>query len=861
MVVFKRLPLAKAIRHAFPAAVGRRSTCLARLAAAGLLCLAAPAMAQFPAQLELAHLDGSNGFALNGIGEFHSSGWSVSGAGDVNGDGVDDLVIGAPNADANGFSSGQGYVIFGGPGVGVGGVIELASLDGSNGFTLNGVGEGDYAGWSVSGAGDINGDGIDDLIIGARRANPYVIFGGPDVGAHGVFELSDLNGANGFALRGINPAFAFGQSVSGAGDVNGDGIDDIVIGEPAADPIGYFRGQSYVVFGGRNVGAGGVVDMGSLDGSNGFLLNGPFYGDGSGGSVSGAGDINGDGIDDLVISASGKFGKSHVVFGGPAVGAGGVIELRDLGANSGFAFYGGRSANDSAQHVSRAGDINGDGIDDLVIGAPFARPSWAEPWEHVDAGQTNVVFGGPDVGTGGLLRHWDLDGTNGFVLNGIKARDRTGRSVSGAGDINGDGIDDLVIGAYWADPNGRKSGQSYVFFGGPGVGAGGVFELASLDGGNGFALNGISADDYSGTSVSGAGDINGDGIDDLVIGAPSADPNGRYSGQTYVVFGRPAAASTGVDIASLPDINGNLAPELASLRRFPDGRAEIRVSDSDTGALVRTLPVDTLASSATGEIKVPLGVIGVADLNGNGSPEVGVLLRKADGRGRVHIRDGASGQWLGKLRFFDPDWHVLAVTARDLDGDGYSEVSVLGVSKDRAVAAVHVVDSRKRVGVNWLALPATPGAAYVDVTGLDDVNDNGSHEIAVLRILADGTPQILVIDAGTSELIQTIGWARPKPAATGITGLPDVDGNGSPEVAMLQVNPNGSGRVIMRDAATGNWIGATGYFDGAWQARAISSQDYDVSVLARQDDGFQAAVQTRDALSGDEVGWTVLPTD
>jgi len=130
-----------------------------------------------------------------------------------------------------------------------------------------------------------------------------------------------------------------------------------------------------------------------------------------------------------------------------------------------------------------------------------------------------------------------LNGSNGFVLNGEAALDGAGRSVSGAGDVNGDGIDDFIIGATGASPNGYDSGRSYVVFGSE-TGFPNPFNLSSLDGSNGFAMNGEAEFDRSGSTVSRAGDVNGDGIDDVIIGAYSATPNGNDSGRTYVVFGK-----------------------------------------------------------------------------------------------------------------------------------------------------------------------------------------------------------------------------------------------------------------------------------------------------------------------------------
>ena len=325
---------------------------------------------------------------------YDRSGISVASAGDVNGDGFDDLIVGAFNADPNGTNSGASYVVFG-KSAGFTSSIQLSGLDGSTGFKLSGAASGDKAGYSVASAGDVNGDGFDDLIVGAKWADSpftyagasYVVFG-KATGFAANLNLSTLDGSAGFRLSGAATDDYSGGSVASAGDVNGDGYDDLIISAHGSDAGFPSSGASYVVFG-KASGFTANIALGSLDGTSGFRLRGGAGGDQSGVSVASAGDVNGDGYDDLIVgapSASNFAGKAYVVFG-KASGFGADIDLSGLDGNNGFRLSGLTFANMAGRSVASAGDVNGDGYDDLIVGARDGASN------NTNTGASYVVFG------------------------------------------------------------------------------------------------------------------------------------------------------------------------------------------------------------------------------------------------------------------------------------------------------------------------------------------------------------------------------------------------------------------------------------------------------------------------------------
>ncbi|MBA5248098.1 MAG: hypothetical protein FE834_00985, partial [Gammaproteobacteria bacterium] len=320
-------------------------------------------------------------------------------------------------------------------------------------------------------------------------------------------------------------------------------LDDLIVGAYYADITGRTNtGKSYVVFGTTNI---TDINLSNIAlGTGGFVINGEATGDWSGYSISCAGDVNGDGLDDLMVGAypADSFtGKSYVIFGKINTTA---INLSNIALGTGGFVINGEVTNDWSGHsVSCAGDVNGDGLDDLIIGAFYANPTGG-----TDAGKSYVIFG--KVNTTAINLSTIVSGTGGFVINGEATNDWSGYSVSCAGDVNGDGLDDLIVGAYHADD---YQGKSYVIFGKTDTTAINLSTIASGTGG--FVIKGEKGGDHSGESVSAAGDVNGDGLDDLIVGAHLATltvTGGLNAGKSYVIFGK-----TDTNTINLSALGGN----------------------------------------------------------------------------------------------------------------------------------------------------------------------------------------------------------------------------------------------------------------------------------------------------------------
>ncbi len=399
-------------------------------------------------------------------------------------------VSGAGDVDRDGFAD----IIVGAPYSSVNGIQSGSArvYSGANGallYTFHGDSTSDQLGWAVSGAGDVNQDGHDDVIAGALGDSTAGNYSGS------AFVYSGLNGSLLHAFHGAAANDMLGRSVSAAGDVNKDGFDDVIVGAVHKNTYG-----AALVYSGQD---GSILHTFQGD-ANGF-----FFGI----WVSAAGDVNADSYPDLVVGDHSY--NLHGIYSGAA-----WVFSGKTGAKL-HSFYGDSADDRLGYCVGDAGDVNQDGFDDVIAGAFYDDNTGA------DAGSARVFSG--------------KDGTILYHVNGDAAGNWFGHSVDGAGDVNGDGYADFLVGAPKASAGGNQAGRVRVFSGASGA------VLFTMDGTTG---------DQLGHAVRDTGDVDADGRDDFVVGALAEDTNGWNAGAAFAYSGVPCPGSVSAYGAGCPGSAG-----------------------------------------------------------------------------------------------------------------------------------------------------------------------------------------------------------------------------------------------------------------------------------------------------------------
>jgi hypothetical protein len=608
---------------------------------------------------------------------------SVSTAGDVDGDGYADVLVGS---SPSGVFNGAAYAWLGGPSGVNGGVAGTAA---NAAWTKAGVEDSAEFGYSVSCAGDVNGDGYSDVVVGAPYANGAAASGG----GRAFLFLGGPNPPNASSLTllfGTQTGELFGSSVAHAGDLNGDGYGDLVVGAPHYDSGQADEGRVFVYYGGPD----GPTTAG-------WIADGNEAGAHLGVSVAGAGDVNGDGYDDLIVGADQYTGTGNTHQGAAFVWLGGASGLGPSTniSTADWSAFGVQTSAHLGFSVASAGDVNGDGYSDVIVGAPdYSRGQVLE-------GIALVWLGSPS----GL-------GANGTVANAAtvleenQASAKFGISVASAGDVNGDGFSDVIVGASAWDvtPNGNE-GAAFVYKGSP----------TGLVKPHLFTSTGPDPAAALGDAVT-AGDLDGDGYSDVAVGAPGAlNVSAVPTGRVFVYRGSPTGPVAS-RIVSGTVSGSRFGAALAAGDLDGDGFADLAVGaplhangQTDEGKVFvfaggKTLSLPLVFSFEGGETGAQLGssLAAAGDLNGDGFADLVVgapdedFSHTDDGTARVFYGDGAKGvavvpqqrRAAGPLaRFDDSDAHStfrIRETARSPFGRARlqleTEAKLLGTPFDAA---------------------------------------------------------------------------------------------------------------------------------------------------------------------------------
>jgi hypothetical protein len=674
---------------------------------------------------------------LNGISTGDNFGISVASAGDVNGDGFSDVIIGAFGVSSN---KGAAYIFTG----------SNAGLSVSPATTLNGINTSDNFGYSVASAGDVNGDGYSDVVVGAfgvlSNKGAAYIFTGSNIG---------LSVSPATTLNGINTNDNFGISVASAGDVNGDGYSDVVVG---AFGVLSNKGAAYI-FTGSNIG---------LSVSPATTLNGINGGDYFGISVACAGDINGDGYSDVITGAYGvssNKGAAYIFTGGnTGVSASPATTLNGISTSDNFGYS-----------VACIGDINGDGYSDVVAGAYVVSSNKGAAY----------IFTGSNTG---------LSVSPATTLNGIIANGQFAYSLASAGDINGDGYSDLIIGANNVS---SSTGAAYTYHGSPN----GLVSSPVI------FFNGAAANDQFGHSVVSAGDVNGDGYSDVVIGA-----HGEFSnkGAAYLFLGSSNGLSAspattlngsapgdyfGYSVACAGDVNGDGYSDIivGAIGVSSRGAAYI-FPGSSTGLL--SLPVTTLNGISPGD-NFGYSVAGAGDINGDGYGDVIAGAIGVSSKGAAYTFLGNSTGILTSSTILNgsssgDQFGGSVASAGDINGDGYSDV-VVGASNVLSTGAAYIFIGNS---TGLTASPATTlngistgGQFGVSVAGAGDVNGDGYGDVVVGALGVSSNTGAAYVFPGSSTGLLT--------SSTILNGISPGDYFGISVASAGDVNGDGYSDVII----------------------------------------------------------------
>ncbi|MFH1419050.1 MAG: Ig-like domain-containing protein [Planctomycetota bacterium] len=639
-------------------------------------------------------LASSAAWSFDGEQQGANFGWSVATAGDVNGDGYSDSIVGSHLYDGGGIDSGRVYVFYGSP----------AGLSATADWGATHIGQGAEFGYSVATAGDVNGDGYSDVIIGVPyRDDPPQT----DCGAAHVFYGSEagLDLFNGWTYVWSDSDGECGYSVATAGDVNGDGYADIILGVP-----GYLNDYgATLVFHGSSSGLDASYDTGFFSTITRRL----------GCSVSTAGDVNGDGYSDVIVGGEllsqgeANEGWAGIAFGS-AGGIGWVGEPWQVESNQAEARLG--------SSVGTAGDVNGDGYADIIVGAK--QYSDGESYE----GGAFVWFGSADgLGPEGTLENAD------WSTQSDQASAIFGRSVATAGDVNGDGYGDVIVGASFYDNGQDNEGRAFVYHGN----ADGLSTTPGWTSPNG-------GDSGYGLSIASAGDVNADGYSDFIVGAPDHDAGLIDTGAAYIYHGSETGPPDTPSWATLGDQqNGRLGQKVAAGGDVNgDGYSDIAI-----GA-----PYCDRGETNEGIVLVY-----------HGSPT------GLDAGGTRPAGDPWNADWAAEGNGASAHLGASLDSAGDVNGDGYGDIVISiesdGVNPPAALvwhgSSTGLGPSGNRTNTDWAAT-GPPGTFGNPLGSAGDVNGDGFGDVFVCESGYTGSQsmegQILIYHGSDQGLSGSPDW-------------------------------------------------------------------------------------------------------